>query len=49
MTKESEFCAVPVTHNIKQRELAETIKGFKDSRNNLSVPNMENQLVKKTI
>lgn len=46
-TRENKFCFVPVTHNIKLGELADTIKSFKESRTNLSVPNMENTLVKK--
>lgn len=46
-TREDKFCLVPVTHNIKLGELAEIIKSFKESRTNLSVPNMENPLVKK--
>lgn len=47
VNKLDSFCFVPVTHNIKLGELAETIKYFKESRSNLSVPNMENSLVKK--
>ncbi|MGJ7920813.1 capsular polysaccharide biosynthesis protein CapF [Neobacillus sp. LXY-4] len=41
------FCVVPVTHNIKLGELAEIIKAFKESRINLSIPNMNNTLIKK--
>lgn len=45
--KNDNFCFVPVTHSIKLGELAEIIKGFKNSRSDLSVPNMENLLIKK--
>jgi UDP-2-acetamido-2,6-beta-L-arabino-hexul-4-ose reductase len=41
------FCVVPVTHNIKLGELADLIKSFKESRLNLSIPNMGNTLTKK--
>ena len=47
VNKSNSFCFVPVTHNVKLGELAEIIKSFKESRTNLSVPNMENPLVKK--
>ena len=46
-TKNNEFCTVSITHEIKLGELAETIQGFKSSRVNLTVPNMENELEKK--
>lgn len=46
-TKQNDYCYVPVTYNIKLGELAKTIRGFKESRINLSVPNMENELTKK--
>lgn len=46
-TKDGEFCYVPVTHNIKLGELADRIKGFKESRKDLSIPNMEDVLTKK--
>lgn len=47
VNKKEEFCFVPVTHNIKLGELAEVIKSFKDSRTDLSIPNMEDIMVKK--
>lgn len=47
VNKLENFCFVPITHKIKLGELAEVIQGFKNSRTNLSVPNMENHLVKK--
>jgi UDP-2-acetamido-2,6-beta-L-arabino-hexul-4-ose reductase len=46
-TKTNEYCSVPVVHQIKLGELADRIKSFKDSRNNLSIPNMEDTLTKK--
>lgn len=45
--KENDYCFVPVTHKITLGELAKTIKSFKQSRDNLSVPNMEDELTKK--
>jgi UDP-2-acetamido-2,6-beta-L-arabino-hexul-4-ose reductase len=46
-TIQGDFCVIPVTHNIKLGDLAELIKSFKESRNNLSIPNMANPLTKK--
>lgn len=46
-TKQGEFCTVPVSHKIKLRELAELIQSFKESRNNLNIPNMADPLTKK--
>ncbi|AGK55922.1 capsular polysaccharide biosynthesis protein CapF [Bacillus sp. 1NLA3E] len=46
-TQQDRFCIVPITHNIKLGELARMIKGFKGSRTDLSVPNMEDALTKK--
>ncbi|OGO76532.1 MAG: capsular biosynthesis protein [Clostridiales bacterium GWB2_37_7] len=46
-TKKDECCYVSITHNVKLGELAEIIKGFKESRTNLSIPNMEDELIKK--
>lgn len=46
-TKNGEFCSVPVTHKIKLGDLAYKIKSFKESRKNLSIPNMEDKLTKK--
>lgn len=45
--QDDDFCIVPVTHQIKLGELADLIKSFKESRSNLSIPNMENGLTKK--
>ncbi|WP_338778810.1 capsular polysaccharide biosynthesis protein CapF [Metabacillus sp. FJAT-52054] len=46
-TVQDDFCVVPVTHNIKLGDLADLIKSFKESRTNLSLPNMEDALTKK--
>lgn len=46
-TKEGRFCIVPVSHKIKLGKLAELIQGFKDSRKDLSIPNMEDPFTKK--
>ena len=45
-TIENGRCMVPVTHTIKLGALADTFRGFKESRGNLSVANMSNQLEK---
>lgn len=46
-TKTYEYCSVPVIHQIKLGDLSDRIKSFKDSRNNLSISNMEDTLTKK--
>ncbi|MCM3722108.1 capsular polysaccharide biosynthesis protein CapF [Solibacillus isronensis] len=46
-TMQGDFCIVSETHNIKLGELGDLINGFKKSRKNLSIPNMENALTKK--
>jgi UDP-2-acetamido-2,6-beta-L-arabino-hexul-4-ose reductase len=46
-TMHEDYCVVPVTYNIKLGELADLIKSFKESRANLSIPNMEDALTKK--
>lgn len=46
-TKEDNYCIVPVNHNIKLGELAEKIKGFKESRKDLSLPYMKDEFTKK--
>jgi len=46
-TRNRDYCFVPITHNIKLGELATIIQGFKDSRINLSIPNMKDGLNKK--
>lgn len=46
-TKENNYCIVPVNHHISLGELAEKIKGFKESRKDLSIPNMKDEFAKK--
>jgi UDP-2-acetamido-2,6-beta-L-arabino-hexul-4-ose reductase len=46
-TVQDDFCVVPVSYNIKLGDLADLIKGFRESRTNLSIPNMEDALTKK--
>lgn len=46
-TMQNDFCVVPVVYNIKLGELAELIRSFKESRNNLNIHNMEDPLTKK--
>lgn len=44
---DSLFCKVSVIHAIKLGEIVDLIYSFKDSRKNISVPNMSNAFVKK--
>ncbi|WP_346930956.1 capsular polysaccharide biosynthesis protein CapF [Clostridium sp.] len=46
-TVNGKYCCVPVTHKIKLGDLADRIRSFKESRKDLSVPNMEDLLTKK--
>lgn len=46
-TKNGKYCCVPVTHQIKLGDLADRIISFKESRKDLSIPNMEDELTKK--
>ncbi|MCY6484377.1 capsular polysaccharide biosynthesis protein CapF [Clostridium aestuarii] len=41
------YCFIPIVYHIKLGELADKIKSFKESRKNLSIPNMEDELTKK--
>ncbi|MEC2054492.1 capsular polysaccharide biosynthesis protein CapF [Peribacillus psychrosaccharolyticus] len=45
-TKKDKYCFVESTHQIKLGKLAELISSFKESRVNLSIPNMEEGLTK---
>lgn len=45
--KNDRYCYVPVNYKIKLGDLAEKIKSFKESRNTLSIPNMQDELTKK--
>ncbi|MEH7252463.1 capsular polysaccharide biosynthesis protein CapF [Neobacillus niacini] len=46
-TIQDNYCMVPVTHTIILGELANAIKGFKEGRTNIGIPNMEDALIKK--
>ena len=46
-TKQVNFCEIPVVYSTKLGNLANTIKSFKESRKNLTVPNMVDELTKK--
>ncbi|WP_397538307.1 capsular polysaccharide biosynthesis protein CapF [Rummeliibacillus pycnus] len=41
------YCIVPITYSITLERLAELLKSFKESRSNLTIPNMEDALTKK--
>lgn len=46
-TVDGKFCMVPNTYNIKLGKLADLIKEFKKSRENLSIPDMRDPFIKK--
>lgn len=46
-TKEGDFCKVPVVHTIRLGDIVELIYSFKNSRKDLSIPNMEDAFIKK--
>lgn len=46
-TKNGKYCCVPITHKITLKELADKIKSFKESRKDLSIPDMEDEITKK--
>ncbi len=46
-TPNGKYCCVPVTHKIKLGDLADRIRSFKESRKDLSICNMEDELTKK--
>lgn len=46
-TTNEEYCVVPTTHNITLGQLAKMIISFKESRDNLHIPDMGNELTKK--
>lgn len=45
--KHDNYCSVETTHSIKLGDLAELIRSFKESRKDLTIPNMGNSFVKK--
>jgi len=46
-TRDGEFCAVPVTHPVCLGEIVDLLYSFKNSRNDLTVANMEDLFAKK--
>lgn len=46
-TREGDFCKVPVVHTIKLGEIVEIIYSFKNSRRDLSIPDMADDFTKK--
>ena len=44
---DGEFCIVPVVHNVKLGKVAELIKSFRDSRQDLFIPDMKDPFTKK--
>ncbi len=46
-THNGTYCYVPVTHHIRLGELAVLIRSFRESREDLSIPNMQDELTKK--
>ena len=46
-TREGDFCIVPIVHTIKLGEIVELIYSFKNSRSELSIPNMSDAFTKK--
>ncbi|KQL36907.1 capsular polysaccharide biosynthesis protein CapF [Psychrobacillus sp. FJAT-21963] len=45
--KKDIYCSIETTHTIKLEDLASLIRSFKESRTNLSIPNMNDVLTKK--
>ncbi len=45
--KKDEYCFVPTVHNVKLGEIVELLNSFKQSKINLSVPNMSDEFTKK--
>lgn len=46
-TRDGEFCLVPVVHKVKLGRLAELIKSFRSSREDLFIPDMKDLFTKK--
>ena len=46
-TKNGDFCEVPIVHQVTLGEIVELIYSFKESRKNLSVPNLSDEFSKK--
>lgn len=46
-TMDENFCIVPILHNVKLGKVAELIKSFRDSRQDLFIPDMKDPFIKK--
>ncbi len=46
-TMKDGFCCVPVVYRIKLGDLAKALRSFNESRNDLNIPNMDDELIKK--
>lgn len=46
-TMEGRYCIIPTVHKVKLGELAELIESFRESRKNLSIPDMSDSFTKK--
>ena len=46
-TRQGDFCVVETVYEIKLGEIVDLLYSFKESRNNLSIPNMKESFVKK--
>lgn len=44
---DNQYCTVPVVHTVKLGEIVDLLHSFRDSRENLSVPNVSNMFAKK--
>lgn len=45
--KDGDFCFVPTTHKVRLGEIVDLLYSFKESRKNLSIPNMGDEFTKK--
>jgi len=47
VTKSGEFCVIPIVHEVRLGEIADILRSFKESRNNLYLPDMSDPFTKK--
>lgn len=45
--RQNEYCAIPVVYSVKLGKIAEFLNSFGESRNNLSIPDLGDEFVKK--
>ena len=45
--RNGEFCKVPIEHKVSLGEIVDLLYSFKESRNNMSIPNQTNEFTKK--